>query len=199
MALVVITGGARSGKSAVASALAEGRGGDVCVMVFGDADGDPEMAERIARHKAGRPEHWTTLEPVGAALPLDEVPEGSLLVVDCLGTLVSRMMAEEWREDAYGAAYGEAETAPAEYASAVEAAVDAAVSALAGRAGDTIVVTNEVGDGVVPAFALGRLFRDALGRANRRLVGAADAAWLVVAGRCIDLAEAASLPCWPDD
>lgn len=199
MALLVITGGARSGKSAVAAALAEERGGDVCVAVFGDADGDPEMAERIARHRAERPAHWTTLEHADADARLGETPQGALLLVDCLGTLVARVMEAEWDSGAFGSAYGEADTAPAGYAAAVEARVDAVVAAILGREGDTVVVTNEVGDGVVPAFALGRLFRDVLGRANRALVSAADAAWLVVAGRCMELTSLAGAVRWPED
>lgn len=199
MSLVVITGGARSGKSAVASALAEDRGGDVCVVVFGDADGDPEMAERIARHRAERPGHWTTLEHRGADPRLADTPEDALLLLDCLGSLVSRVMEAEWDGDAFGAGYGEADTVPAEYAAAVERRADAVVAALLARRGDTVVVTNEVGDGVVPAFALGRLFRDVLGRANRRLVGAADVAWLVVAGRCTELTSLPRIVRWPHD
>lgn len=198
MSLVVITGGARSGKSAIAAALAEQRGGDVCVAVFGD-DGDEEMAARIARHRGERPAHWTTLEPDGADLALAEVPEGALLLLDCLGSLMSRVMVAEWDPDAHGGAYGEADTVPDAYARAVEARMDALTAALAARAGDTIVVTNEAGDGVVPAFALGRLFRDVLGRANRRLVADADAAWLVIAGRCIDLTAQPRSARWPHD
>jgi adenosylcobinamide kinase/adenosylcobinamide-phosphate guanylyltransferase len=67
------------------------------------------------------------------------------------------------------------------------------------RPGDTILVTNEVGDGVVPAFPAARLFRDVLGRANRRLVQSADAAYLVVCGRTIDLLEGPGRVEWPRD
>ena len=67
------------------------------------------------------------------------------------------------------------------------------------REGDTIVVSNEVGDGLVPAYATGRLFRDLLGRANRRLIDAADSAWLVVAGRLVDLGALGHDAAWPED
>lgn len=198
MALVVITGGARSGKSAVAALLAEQRGGDVCVVAFGEA-GDPEMEERIARHRAERPAHWTTLEPAADELPMDDVPEGALLLLDCLGTLAARIMESEWADRGADTAYGEADTVPPAYAAAVEGRMDAVVESLRLRGGDTLVVTNEVGDGVVPPFALGRLFRDVLGRANRRLMGAADAGWLVVAGRCMELTTLPGAVRWRHD
>ena len=70
---------------------------------------------------------------------------------------------------------------------------------LVSRRGDTVVVTNEVGGGVVPAYALGRVFRDVLGRANRALVDGADAAYLCVAGRLVDLHARPTQAIWPED
>lgn len=197
--LVVVTGGARSGKSAFAERLATDRGGAVTVVVFGEGEGDPEMAERIERHRADRPARWRTLEPVSATGWLGEVGDDELLVVDCLGTLLGRLMHELWDSALGGSAFDEAREVPADYAADVERALGEVVSALVGREGDTIVVTNEVGDGIVPAYALGRVFRDALGRANRALVGSADAAWLVVAGRAIELTALPRDARWPED
>jgi len=110
-------------------------------------------------------------------------------VLDCLGTLVSHACYD---------AVGEAEIAPAGAEEAVAERVDALLTALLARAGDTIVVTNETGWGVVPAWPSARVFRDELGRANRRLVDAADAAYLVVDGRCLDLTALPDRPIWPD-
>ncbi|MBA4371070.1 MAG: hypothetical protein C0418_05785, partial [Coriobacteriaceae bacterium] len=173
MALVVVTGGARSGKSSLAERLAAQRGEPVTVVVFGEGDGDPEMADRIDRHRRGRPDGWRTLEPAAAGAWLGDVPDGDLLVLDCLGTLVGRVMAEEWSGDV---GFRDADMLPPRYAETVERRVDEVLAALAARVGDTLVVTNEVGGGVVPAHALGRLFRDVLGRANRTLVDRAEAA-----------------------
>ena len=187
MALVVFTGGARSGKSAAATELARLRsldGSRVVVAVFGDPTGDEEMAARIARHQTDRPEGFDVVEAADGVSWLEDVPDDDLLLVDCLGTLVSRLMAEAGPD------------APTE---AVEARVSQVVSLLMRRAGDTIVVTNEVGDGVVPAYPSGRAFRDILGRANQTLAGASDAAYLVVAGRLIDLAALPMAARWPTD
>ncbi len=184
MALIVLTGGARSGKSSAAARLAHEHGGPVVVAVAGVGDGDPEMAARIERHRNDRPGGWMTLEVAGT--PVDEwlpaVPDDACLVVDCLGTLVSGLLFT-------------GSVSPTDVAA--ELIAHTAVDALINRLGDTIVVTNEVGMGVVPVSESGRLFRDVLGRANVRLVDVADAAYLVVAGRCLDLTALPPDAAWP--
>ena len=187
MSLIVLTGAVRSGKSAMAEQLAASRDRDVVVAVAG-WDGDEEMARRIEAHRASRPGEWTTLTADVDPRWLAGVADDAVLVLDCLGTLVSNAAYE---------AVGELEIAPAGAEEAVGAQVDALLSALLARTGDTIVVTNETGWGVVPAWPSARIFRDELGRANRRLVAAADAAYLVVDGRCIDLTTLPDRPVWP--
>ncbi len=193
MALVVITGGARSGKSAAAARLAERRadaGAEVVVAAFGEAGWDAEMDERIARHRDARDARFTTLEAADPTTWTAAVPEGSLLVLDCLGSLVARLMAG-------------CEDDPALDPVALEATLDArvaeVVSWLCGRAGDAIVVTNEVGSGVVPAYPSGRVFRDVLGRANAVLISIADASCLAVSGRLVDLGALPRDVPWPGE
>lgn len=181
--LVVITGGARSGKSSVAESLAADSGLPVTVAVFGEST-DAEMERRIALHRRRRPASFTTLEAAGPLEWFDRVSD-DLLVVECLGTLVSMVMAESF---AAHPPAPDTEALSSGLECAVEERADEVVARIIARTGDTIVVTNEVGDSVVPAYPAGRLFRDVLGRANRRLVAAADRAYLVLAGRCIDLA-----------
>lgn len=200
MSLVVITGGARSGKSSAATRLAYRReldGARVVVATFGMPDGG-EMSERIARHRDDRPEAFATIEATDASSWRDAVPSASLLVVDCLGTLVGRAMADAWPA---GSDFTDApaDALPDGYAADVETRCDEIAAWLATRDGDTIVVTNEVGEGVVPGYATGRLFRDVLGRLNRALVADADAAYLAVAGRLIDLLSQPTEAAWPHD
>lgn len=210
MALVVFTGGARSGKSAAAQRLAAQRaaqGGRVVVAVFGRPDAsDAEFAARIERHRHERPSTFVTLEAERVRGWLSIVDEDDVLVVDCLGTLLGLLMSEML--DLEGTARVAAEqdgvgTGPdgshGQAAHGVERAFVEQVEAVIGRRGDTIVVTNEVGSGVVPAYPSGRLFRDLLGRANRMLVAAADAAYLCVAGRLVDLCALPSECRWPED
>jgi adenosyl cobinamide kinase/adenosyl cobinamide phosphate guanylyltransferase len=203
MALVVFTGGARSGKSAAAQSLARLRsldGQPVVAVVFGLADGDAEMADRVAAHQAGRPPEFRVIEAKDSRSALNAVDPESLLLLDCLGTLVGMVMTEEWPSGAEGHELVDAGSdLPIGYADAVEERVNRLVRELTARHGDTIVVTNEVGDGVVPAYASGRLFRDVLGRANRALVARADRSYLTVCGRLVELAALPTTPAWPED
>jgi adenosylcobinamide kinase/adenosylcobinamide-phosphate guanylyltransferase len=188
MSLVVLTGAVRSGKSAMAERLAAERGHDVVVAVAG-WDGDEEMARRIEAHRAARPDSWSTVEATVDPAWIASVPAGAVLLLDCLGTLVSHACHE---------AIGQADQATPESEATVATRIDGLLTALLGRSDDTIVVTNETGWGVVPAWPSARVFRDELGRANHRLADAADAAYLVVDGRCLDLLSLPDRPAWPD-
>lgn len=195
MALIVISGAARSGKSSAAQRLVAQRvaaGDEVVVAVFGSAEGDAEMSARIERHRAERPAGLRTLEAADTRSWMESVPDGAVLLLECLGTLVARFM------DELASAEGE-ETSGTSLESALDEALAATVSWLAHRAGDTVVVTNETGWGVVPAYRSGRVFRDALGRANADLVAVADAAYLAVNGRLLDLASLPRDAVWPSD
>lgn len=177
--LAVVTGPVRSGKSRVALDLAIQTGREVVIAVGGRAD-DEEMARRIATHQADRPASIRVLEVVGDDTAwVAGVPADVCLLVDCLGTILGLGLAGLVPDDA------ELASAVEERAASVRA--DALVSALLARNGDTVVVGNEVGWGIVPATPLGRLFRDVMGRSLRTLVDSADVAVAVVAGRCIDL------------
>jgi adenosylcobinamide kinase/adenosylcobinamide-phosphate guanylyltransferase len=202
VALVVITGGIRSGKSGAAQRLAEARaldGASVAVAVFGRAS-DEEMAARVARHQARRPAGFSTAEAVDPLSWRSEVPDASLLVVDCLGTLLGLTMETAWSEAAEGSfAAADPAALPPHFAEKVSADFEQAVEWLLHRAGDTIVVTNEVGLSVVPAWASARLFCDLLGNANHALVAGADAAYFALVGRLLDLAAMPTAVQWPED
>lgn len=173
----MVTGGARSGKSRFAEALAQHGRQPVAYLATAEA-GDDEMRARIREHQQRRPSGWRTVEArieVGRALTgLDPAPATVLL--DDLGLLVTNHLL-----DLCGPADPGRETA-----AALDAALDAELDAFQAtqQAGgwDAIVVTNEVGLGIVPATPLGRVFRDALGRANQSLAARADEVFLLVAG-----------------
>jgi adenosyl cobinamide kinase/adenosyl cobinamide phosphate guanylyltransferase len=163
--LVLYLGGARSGKSALALKRAEASAGDVVFVATGEAL-DDEMAERIARHRAERPEGWRTVEePVELGRAVAAAEPNATLVVDCLSLWVANVF----------------EGRPAEELAQAAARIAAA------RPGLTIAVSNEVGLGVVPDNALARRYRDVLGRVNATWAAAADEAYLVVAGRALRL------------
>jgi adenosylcobinamide kinase / adenosylcobinamide-phosphate guanylyltransferase len=169
MTLVLLLGGARSGKSALAVERARRWYGAVTLIATGEA-GDEEMAERIRRHRADRPASWNTIEePLGLGAALARVEKGDAALIDCLSLWVANLLER-----------GDADAAVEEQARNV-AAQAAARSAL------TVAVSNEVGLGLVPETALGRRYRDVLGRVNAAWAEAADEALFVVAGRALRL------------
>lgn len=169
--LTLILGGARSGKSTLAEKLAAGQGGPV-LYVATAVPFDDEMRLRIDRHRAERPSHWHTLEApsqTGAAIASAR-PTG-LVLLDCLTVLANNVIAP--LPEPIDAAAAE---------SALNAEVDGLLAAYAAGNAEWIIVSNEVGLGIVPAYPLGRVYRDALGRANQRLAAQADRVLFMVAG-----------------
>jgi adenosylcobinamide kinase/adenosylcobinamide-phosphate guanylyltransferase len=174
VALVLLTGGARSGKSQLAVALATRQPAPVVVVATGEA-GDDEMAERIRRHRDARPPSWTTIEePFDLAGAVGRVPAESFLVVDCLSVWVANLMGRELPDEQI-----------------VARGRDAA-SLVAARPAGAVAVTNEVGSAVVPDNPMARRFRDLLGTVNAAWAAVSARAALVVAGQLLPLSQ-------PDD
>jgi adenosylcobinamide kinase/adenosylcobinamide-phosphate guanylyltransferase len=176
---VLITGGARSGKSRLAEGMLEGRD-QVVYLATGaiPSSDDPDWAARVAAHQARRPAIWATVETADAAAVLTAAPPASgpapAVLFDCVGTWLTAAM------DATGI-WGPPETA-ADADAALARAVDGLVTAWTQTAAEVVAVTNEVGSGVVPATASGRRFRDELGLLNTRLAAVADEVWLCTVG-----------------
>ena len=196
-ALLFVTGGARSGKSrfAVRLAEAEARRGRPVVFVATMEVLDDELRERVARHRAARPPGWSTVEaPLSPASALGGAPEEACVLLDCLSLWLSNLLlAAPEAADASGERGPPEALDPqlrARLESRIGADVEILLRAIAQRLGATIVVSNEVGGGVVPPSPLGRLFRDVMGSANQQVAAAADRAWLLVAGRALELPPA---------
>lgn len=189
-ALLFVTGGARSGKSRFAERLAAAeaeRGRPVLYLATMEI-GDEELAARVARHRGDRPASWRTVEaPLDPATELRDAPGDSCVLLDCVSLWVSNLLLAEVGEDEPPAAAAVAPTAATAIERHIGAAIDELLATVAAREGLTIAVSNEVGGGVVPPSALGRIYRDLLGIANQRVGGAADRAWLLVAGRALEL------------
>jgi adenosylcobinamide kinase / adenosylcobinamide-phosphate guanylyltransferase len=169
VSLTFLLGGARSGKSSLAVQLAREWQGPVSVIVTAEAR-DEEMAQRIRLHREARPAEWQTIEePVELGAALLSVPADSAVVVDCVSLWVANLIEHAVGEDD------------------IEALARTAAELAAERRAATVVVSNEVGLGVVPSSELGRRYRDVLGRANALWAAAADEAAFVIAGRMLPL------------
>ncbi len=181
--LTLITGGARSGKSTFAEKLAAQRGGDGVTYIATCQPWDEEMRERVAIHRRRRPPAWATVEePFQVAAVLSIVGyQSRVVLIDCLALLISNYLT--------GGTLAEENSPPGEPEGEKRAweQVEALI-AVAGRIpADTIIVTNEVGWGLVPPTPLGRRYRDLLGRANCALAASAQEVYLVAAGIPLEL------------
>ncbi len=189
--LIVILGGARSGKSAFAERLAASRGESVAFIATATA-GDDEMRERIARHRASRPKGWHTLEePLDLARAVRQAAAlADVLLLDCvtlwLGNVLLQESGQQEKDDEGEVEFHTRSRLFDERASKEIEALLAVVNSL-GPNKTLIVVTNEVGFGIVPAYPLGRLYRDTLGYVNQRLAQVAERVYLMVAGMAVDI------------
>ena len=176
---IFVTGGARSGKSAFAEKTALASGKKVIYLATATVE-DEEMAQRVERHRRRRPLCWETVEE-----PLD--PAGVIarhnspakfILLDCLALFLNNLL----RADAAPDGDGEINSFSGADEKRVLDAVRLLGETIRKSAADVLVVTNEVGWGLVPAYPLGRLYRDLLGLANQQLAALADAVYLVVCG-----------------
>lgn len=172
--LSLLLGGARSGKSRFAQELASTYNGLV-VYIATAQPLDQEMAQRVAKHRAERPANWKTLEiPRQVAQGYQESGlKPAVVLLDCLTLLVSNViLAGSSTEDI------DSDQALA----AVHSEIEALIETIHTDTAHWIIVSNEVGMGLVPPYPLGRVYRDALGIANQRLAAVADEVFLLVAG-----------------
>ena len=168
-AMTLLLGGARSGKSDLAVSLGNAYPGTVVFAATAEA-GDDDMADRIRRHQDDRPADWGLIEaPLLGASDLDTVDPSAMLIIDCITLLVTNLIFADKTDEQID-----------QHASILS-------HVLVSRRAPTIVISNEVGLGVVPDNELGRRFRDVLGRYNNRLSSRAETALFVAAGRATRL------------
>lgn len=166
---ILVLGGARSGKSAYAEELATTANGSVRYLATSIPDpADLDFAERIATHRDRRPSDWTVIESADPAAVLSAPAHEGTTLIDDIGTwLTARIDARSAWESPRGTVAPDA---------------DALVAAVAAYPDRLVIVSPEVGMGIIPATRSGRLFRDEIGTLNQRLAQACDEAFLVVAG-----------------
>ena len=170
--VIFITGGVRSGKSKYATKLAQNIANEVIFVATGTAK-DEEMTKRIDKHKKSRPNRWRTIEETKniSSVLLEIQPPWELVIIDCLTFFVSNLLLEGVDE----------ETILQEITEIVDIMLQVDYT--------TIVVSNEVGGGVVPDNELGRRFRDVIGLANQIVAESAREVYLIVSGMPVQLKE----------
>lgn len=189
--LILILGGARSGKSSLAEDVTRRLAGDGPALFVATAEaGDAEMRQRIAEHQRRRPASWRTLEAprqLGPAIA-ESVADARVVLVDCVTLWMSNLLVAAMGAEADDAA-------PPGLEATALAELDALLATYRAGQASFVVVSNEVGLGLVPPYPLGRAYRDLLGRANQRLAAAADEVYLLIAGLPVEI-KALSRQCW---
>lgn len=185
--ITLVLGGARSGKSSFAQQIAWQRGGYDVIYLATALSGDEEMAARIKDHRQNRPIEWKTIEePLQVSKIFSALPPGQVVVLDCLTILISNILLRE------------AEAGPTDFdfaAAGNEKEVFLEIEMMLKHSRekklDLIMVSNEVGQSLVPTYRLGRLYRDVVGRANQLLAGVAGQVYLLYAGLPVEIKELA--------
>jgi adenosylcobinamide kinase/adenosylcobinamide-phosphate guanylyltransferase len=177
--LILVLGGARSGKSTYAQKLAEEitAGSSRVAYVATGVTCDDEMRARVEQHQRSRPPEWATIEaPTEVAQVIKKAGEEyAVMIVDCLTTLITNWLAERGQLE-------EPTESMVELEKAILGQVEDLVRAAEGARATVIVVSNEVGLGVVPSFKMGRVFRDLAGLANQLIAHEADEVYVMWAG-----------------
>jgi adenosylcobinamide kinase/adenosylcobinamide-phosphate guanylyltransferase len=168
-----VVGGARSGKSQHAESLVCAEGSVTYVATAERRPDDPDWTARVAAHRQRRPSHWHTVETNDVASILTDAKPGDVLLIDCLTLWLTQTMDETdaWSGDLSG----------------VHQQIEQLIDDWVRTQAFVVAVSNEVGQGVVPATASGRLFRDAQGRLNAKVAAASEVVTLMVAGRPVTL------------
>jgi adenosylcobinamide kinase / adenosylcobinamide-phosphate guanylyltransferase len=170
--ITLLLGGARSGKSSYAQTLAEDSCKSVTFLATAQAL-DDEMSARIQKHKAERPAHWQTLEiPLDIASHVGRI-KSDVVILDCMTLLATNLLMQFVKDDLV-------DEAP--FAEAIHKEVDDLFAAIRTGKKDWIIISNEIGLGLVPPYQMGRVYRDLLGWANQRLAHEADEVIFMVAG-----------------
>lgn len=178
LALIMVTGGARSGKSQFAESLAVKYAGYSVLYIATSIPFDDEMKERVRRHRERRPKEWETVEAYNGISDIIRSTDKKAVLLDCLTVMVSNLLLEidmTWEEKDLE----DVDRAEEKITKEVDGLINASKE---NDKKDVIVVTNEVGMGLVPEYKLGRIFRDISGKMNKKIAENADSVYFMVSG-----------------
>jgi adenosylcobinamide kinase/adenosylcobinamide-phosphate guanylyltransferase len=184
--IILILGGARSGKSSFAERIAHELGGDEVVYLATAQALDEEMEDRIKHHKGQRPQSWETIEePIKVSNVIADIEGKKTVLMDCLTLFISNKILKNNKLGDEGSNLQEKFDIEKNIIKEIENIINTARK----REINLIIVSNEVGQGIVPNNELSRLFRDIAGRANQFTADKADRVFMTIAGYPIDLKE----------
>jgi len=170
--IALILGGARSGKSSYAQKLAEDSGKSVTFLATAQAL-DEEMSARIQKHRAERPVHWETLEiPLNISARVKQI-KSDMVILDCITLLVTNLLMQFVKDDLV-------DETP--FMQVVQNEMEDFLSVIGESNQHWLIISNEVGLGLVPPYQMGRVYRDGIGWANQRLAREAEKVLFMVAG-----------------
>lgn len=182
--IILVLGGARSGKSTFAEKLAKELGGENVTYMATAQALDEEMEERIAHHKSQRPVDWETLEePTDIYQAIQGIDNRQTVLIDCLTLYISNLLLEENSEGDLSLQQKK------KLEEDIIENINQVLKYVKRKDIDLIIVSNEVGQGLVPSYEMGRLFRDISGRANQYISNKSDKVYFTVAGVPLDLNE----------
>lgn len=170
--ITLILGGARSGKSSYAQKLAEASGKSVTFIATAQAL-DDEMSARIKKHQNERPQHWQTLEIQSDIASRVKEIKSEVVILDCITLLASNLLMQFVKDDIVN---------EEKFMKAIQNEMENLISAIKESKKDWIMISNEVGLGLVPPYQMGRVYRDGLGWANQRLAQETNSVLFIVAG-----------------
>ncbi len=175
--MILITGGARSGKSQLAERLAQQHGGKMLYIATSLVT-DEEMVERISLHQQQRPTEWLTYEGYAhlGAVVTDHQTQADGIILECITTMITNILFEQ------AGSLPEEQMDFEAIETEIQSQIDELLSACDASKIPIWIVTNELGLGLVPEYLLARRFRDIAGRVNQRLAARADTVYLVISG-----------------
>ncbi|GAB6100480.1 bifunctional adenosylcobinamide kinase/adenosylcobinamide-phosphate guanylyltransferase [Halanaerocella petrolearia] len=183
--LILVLGGARSGKSSFAEEIVTDLGGLEVTYIATSQARDQEMEERIKQHQETRPQEWATIEEnKEVSQVMQGIDTGSVVLLDCLTVLISNLLLQE--EELATEDYDFNGQAREED---ILLEVDNIIGQVKERDLTLVIVSNEVGQGLVPPYKLGRVYRDIVGRANQLVADKADEVYVTYAGLPINIKE----------
>ena len=179
--IVLISGGARSGKSSFAEKIAWHQGGkDVCYLATAEIK-DQEMKNRVEKHIQHRPQAWETIEESHEVSEvLTHLTSGSVILLDCITVYISNLLLSGNKIDNIDSKQKETE---------IKSELEKIIKVVKENSLDIIIVTNEVGQGIIPDNKLGRIYRDIVGRMNQYLASEADKVYITFAGLPVEIKD----------